>query len=143
MRRNLSFLRVTSLAIAPMLLGATAWAVGSVQVGSTLRTLIAHWNGRVWRRVPAPDPKYGAINAVTATSANNAWAVGLDQDHIGFTDIVIEHWAGQRWRPVNSPLQEGLLDAVAATSAGHALAVGTPQQLGTSLIITWNGKAWH
>jgi hypothetical protein len=101
MRRNLSFLRVTSLAIAPLLLGATAllagpgittaaarpdgaqlagiifrgsrpglsgspatvtgpgslsgvaalsatyaWAVGSVQVGSTLRTLIAHWNGR-------------------------------------------------------------------------------------------------
>lgn len=157
--------------------------------------MILHWNGRSWRRVPAPDPKYGAINAVTATSASNAWAVGtisppnsflsdvlilrwnghfwrrdpasqprqcgcvllgvgassarnawavgLDQDHLGFTDIVIEHWAGQRWRPVNSPVQEGLLDAVAATPAGHAWAVGTPQQLGTSLIITWNGKAWR
>jgi hypothetical protein len=80
---------------------------------------------------------------VGASSARNAWAVGLDQDHLGFTDIVIEHWAGQRWRPVNSPVQEGLLEAVAATSAGHAWAVGTPQQLGTSLIITWNGKAWH
>jgi hypothetical protein len=80
---------------------------------------------------------------VGASSARNAWAVGLDQDHLGFTDIVIEHWGGQRWRPVNSPVQEGLLDGVAAASAGRAWAVGSPDQLGTSLIITWNGTAWR
>jgi hypothetical protein len=170
---------------------ASAWAVGD----TSTQTVVLHWNGKSWRRFSAPNPKDGAIYAVTATSASNAWAVGtisppnsflssvliehwnghswrldpasqppqcgcvllgvgassarnawavgLDQDHIGFTDIVIEHWGGQRWRPVNSPVQAGLLDAVAAVSAGRAWAVGSPDTLGTSLIITWNGTAWH
>jgi hypothetical protein len=170
---------------------SNAWAIGD----SRGRVLILRWNGRSWRRSPAPSPKNGAINAVTATSARNAWAVGtisppnsflstvliehwnghswrldpatqppqcgcvllgvgassarnawavgLDQNHLGFTDIVIEHWRGQRWRPVKSPVQEGLLEGVAAASAGRAWAVGSPEQLGTSLILTWNGTAWH
>jgi hypothetical protein len=168
-----------------------AWAVGD----NGAQMVILHWNGRSWGRVPAPSPKYGSITAVTATSAGNAWAVGSifppnsflgdvliehwnghtwrldpasqprkcgcvllgvgassarnawavgeDQNHLNFTDIVIEHWTGQRWRPVTSPVQEGLLDAVAATPSGRAWAVGSPEQLNTSLIITWNGKAWQ
>jgi hypothetical protein len=219
MRGGLSFLRVMSLAITPVLAGPTAlltgpgavrgpsavtgpgtlsgvaalsaqyaWAVGDVQVGSTLRPLIEHWNGTAWRRVAspgpagndtlsgvaatspanawvvgesgdrtlilhwngaswrrfaAPSPKNGAIYAIAATSASNAWAAGIDQNHLGFTDIVIEHWTGQRWRPVTSPVQQGLLDGVAAPSAGRAWAVGSPEQLNTSLILTWNGTAWH
>ena len=52
-----------------------AWAVGSTGTG---KTLILHWNGKTWRRVPSPSPGGGgdSIYAVAATSATNAWAVG-------------------------------------------------------------------
>jgi hypothetical protein len=53
-----------------------AWAVGSyVDLGS--RTLIAHWNGTTWSRVPSPN--LAAINhlfGVAASSPGNIWAVG-------------------------------------------------------------------
>jgi hypothetical protein len=124
-----------------------AWAVGTISPPNSFlsRVLIEHWNGRSWRLDPASQPpQCGCVLlGVEASSARNAWAVGLDQDHIGFTDIVIEHWKGRRWRPVRSPVQDGLLDAVAVASAGRAWAVGSPEQLNTSLIMTWNRTAWH
>ena len=39
---------------------ASAWAVGASSSG----ILILHWNGRSWRRFPAPNPRNGAIYAV-------------------------------------------------------------------------------
>jgi hypothetical protein len=48
------------------------WAVG--QTGN--RTLIVRWNGNAWRRVSSPDVT-GLLTGVTATSARNAWAVGV------------------------------------------------------------------
>lgn len=124
-----------------------AWAVGTISPPNSFlsKVLIEHWNGRSWRLDPASQPRQCGcvLLGVGASSARNAWAVGLDQDHIGFTDIVIEHWTGRRWRPARSPVQRGLLVAVTAPSAGRALAVGAPDQLNTSLIVSWNGTAWR
>jgi hypothetical protein len=53
----------------------SAWAVGWAYRGS--KTLILHWNGTVWTRVPSPTPAGDVIlSGVAATSASSAWAVG-------------------------------------------------------------------
>src|SRR5689334_8733561 len=50
---------------------SNAWAVG----GNNGFTLIAHWNGTGWKKVPSPNGSNGANNleGVAATSASNAW----------------------------------------------------------------------
>jgi len=115
----------------------SAWAVGSA--GG--RTLIAHWNGKGWKRVASPSPKGGStLLGVAAISAADAWAVG--QSAKGRT--LIAHWDGKAWRQVASPsgATAGMLTAVAASSAGDAWAVGYTTKAQT-LTVHWNGKAWH
>src|SRR5215467_2776206 len=58
---------------------ANAWAVGSYFSGTGVsRTLIAHWNGTSWTKVPSPNPgsSGSGLSAVAATSAADAWALG-------------------------------------------------------------------
>jgi hypothetical protein len=51
-----------------------AWAVGGANSG---KTLIVHWNGTAWSRVPSPSLSgFASLSGVAATSATNAWAVG-------------------------------------------------------------------
>jgi hypothetical protein len=54
---------------------ATGYYTGSAGHG---QTLILHWNGRSWKKVPSPNP--GAhgnlLGGVTAASATSIWAVG-------------------------------------------------------------------
>jgi hypothetical protein len=69
---------------------SNAWAVGSTGT----KTLIVHWNGTAWKRVPSPTPAAGGfLGGVTATSARNAWAVGRTGGK-----TLIEHWNGVTWR---------------------------------------------
>src|SRR5579859_6198044 len=56
----------------------SVWAVGNT-LSSPMRTLIVHWNGSAWTRVASPSPCAThdcTLNAVAASSARNAWAVG-------------------------------------------------------------------
>jgi hypothetical protein len=76
---------------------------------------------------------------VAATSARNAWAVGLAR---GRTLIV--HWNGSRWRRVSSPDPGGpgsQLLSVTARTTGDAWASGTTAGSKT-LLAHWNGHAW-
>jgi hypothetical protein len=149
MRRGWSFLRVTSLVIMPVLLGAMALLAGPAGTtaaagpgrGELAGVRIAEPRPGLARGPAVTGP--GALLGVAAISARDAWAVGLDENHLGFTDIVIERWTGLRWRPVRSPVPEGLLTGVAAASSRRAWAVGSPEQLNASLILTWDGTAWH
>lgn len=144
---------------ASMLFGVTAtsasnaWAVGTYSDGTGMLTLIEHWNGRTWKRVKSPSPAgdFGnALNAVSAVSVTNAWAVGYGVNSFSRGDAtLIEHWNGRAWRTVKSPNPGGLLGnnlyGVTATSARNAWAVGTWDN-GTAnhtLIIHWNGKTWR
>ena len=102
-----------------------AWAVGYSRESSVdERTLILHWNGHKWSRLASPSlggPATGNfLFGVTATSAKNAWAVGV----FGF-DTLILRWNGARWAHVPSPtVDHDELEAVAASSASNAWAVG-------------------
>ncbi len=89
----------------------------------------------------AGSPRFtvnGDLYGVAATSARNAWAVGMT----GGGNALILHWNGKSWRRVASPGPAGVtLRAVAATSARNAWAVGDLAS-GKPLILHWNGRAW-
>jgi hypothetical protein len=120
---------------------SNAWAVGAT---ADFKSLIVHWNGSSWQRVPSPSPSGLAIlTGVTATSAGNAWAVGFTQPNNGSgAGTLILHWNGSSWQRVPSPSPGTFasLTGVAATSASNAWAVGSA---GKILILHWNGTSWR
>jgi hypothetical protein len=138
-----------------------AWAVGQTGGGpgdgngTNNATLVLHWNGHNWTRVPSPAPAAAtALNNVAATSATNAWAVGWagtagpNGDTNRTQRGLILHWNGHRWSRVPSP--SGLpgvrtqLNAVMALSIRDAWAVGATHLNTNNLVFVehWNGRIW-
>jgi hypothetical protein len=78
-----------------------AWAVGYDEVAlKGSKTMIFHWNGKVWKQVASPNPfcaTCDSLYGVAASSAGNAWAVGTVN---AGAEVVILHWNGKAW--VNS-----------------------------------------
>ena len=128
---------------------SNAWAVGSWSNGTAEQTLTLRWNGSSWTHVNSPNPAgIGAddvLNAVAATSATNAWAVGSYRN-AGVEETLIERWNGHIWKVVPSPTPgtTSVLYAVAATSASNAWAAGTffNGSAFQTLILRWNGTVW-
>ncbi len=118
------------------------WAVGHVDridtVGS--RTLIIHWDGSLWTRIPAPslgdDDAQDVLSGVVAISPDDAWAVGW---HAAIdprsTRALTLHWDGRSWTNVGNPCGR-LLREVVAISSTDVWAVG-----GNSTC-RWNGSTW-
>jgi hypothetical protein len=88
------------------------WAVGTRKRGLGFETLIEHWNGKPWMVVASPSPpvapgerRAAILQAVTATSRTDAWAVGNSVIGVPATAsrTLIEHWNGRRWMIVPSP----------------------------------------
>ena len=130
------------------------WVVGST-ISATQSTVpeALHYNGTTWSVVSVPQPSQssGTLEAVTAISPTNAWAVGQASgagSAIGGSTL-IEHWNGSAWSVVGSPTPGAYpaLNGVAARSASDVYAVGTnlpsvnggPEQ---GFILRWNGTAW-
>jgi hypothetical protein len=104
-------------------------------------TMIVHWNGTKWTRVPSPNPAPDSLlTAVTATSASNAWAVGYTRG-VNFKTLIV-HWNGTAWKQVPSPTpaQFSQLLGVTATSTRNAWAVGS--DLNGAIVQQWNGSRW-
>ena len=78
-----------------------AWAVGGGP-----RTVILHWNGTAWKRVPSPSLA-GSLSSVAAISGGDAWAVGDTSTQPGRGAPLILHWNGKAWRRVPSPNPNG------------------------------------
>jgi len=79
--------------------GGTAWAVGFFE-SSVSGALVARWTGTAWKLAPSPTADSAAfLNAVTATSANDAWAVGTiaEPPPTNAYVTVILHWNGKAW----------------------------------------------
>ena len=82
------------------------WAAGSSTLGNPLAV---RWDGRAWKRVPAPggdhltSPEGGYLNDVAAVSADDAWAVGAGM----FNRALIEHWDGAAWTQGSQPRPRG------------------------------------
>jgi hypothetical protein len=127
------------------------WAVGGTSWFYPTQTLARHWNGKTWTQVPTPTPGGSAwFNAVAATSARNAWAVGCicgGPGSLGSPVPLIEHWNGKTWKQqvFRLPKNSGQFMGLAATSATNAWAVGQTSVGGPSgaLIEHWNGKRWR
>ena len=133
------------------------WAVGWSQDPNgpqyVKRTLIQHFNGSTWDIVSSPNPRgdtFTQLHSVSATSANDVWAVGSSHNGNLPSRTLIEHWDGSQWKIVSSPspdIQFNELRGVAALSANDVWAVGyrggtkseTPIE---TFILHWNGSAW-
>lgn len=90
--------------------GSDAWAVGEScasacgQPAEADNPLIIHWNGSSWSAKTAPGGGTGYLSlySVAASSASNAWAVGIAcSSGCGTSSEVdstlIEHWNGSAW----------------------------------------------
>ncbi|MGZ3611346.1 MAG: hypothetical protein ACXVBU_14930 [Ktedonobacteraceae bacterium] len=127
------------------------WAVGYVRGSLGVKTLIEHWNGKVWSIVPSPNvgPSDNLLTGVAAVTAKNVWAVGYyftDSSHTHSRSL-IEHWNGARWSVVPTPNPGSIndLSGVAVRAADDVWAVGESSSGSNSvqtLIEHWNGKAW-
>jgi hypothetical protein len=128
-----------------------AWAVGDFwpsrsEYAST--TLVEHWDGTRWTRVPSPSPGVlDALQGVSARSGDDVWAVGYYEDPVFFGHGLIEHWDGQVWTsvPFPDPGVESGLRAISAVSATDVWATGyfwDSEQNSHSLIEHWDGSTW-
>jgi serine/threonine-protein kinase len=132
-----------------------AWAVGWAGSGTSdqtnSRTVILHWNGRTWTRVPSPSPaRDNMLLRVSVTATGNAWAYGITESGLpatGDTELIL-HWNGTAWTQVPVPIGDptkGWIYDVTAVSADSAWAVGSltdAARLSVTLILRWNGSSW-
>jgi hypothetical protein len=130
-----------------------AWAVGQDLYGSPLpgipfsSSLILHWDGRTWSRVPSPGATEGTepiLTAVSAVSSTDVWALGSDgSSNSGSGDgrALILHWDGSSWQQFPGPGGSSVhFSGVSADSATDAWAVGTTA--GRPVIVHWDGSKW-
>lgn len=141
----------SSLAAVTALSPTDAWAVGTYQGpnrhdGKVM--LAERWNGSVWKQVPTPNVSFfdEKLLAVSAASANDAWAVGsTNQTSFATTNPIAAHWDGSSWTIVSTPATTGsaksILTGVVDFGPGNAWAVGKSRD-GSALIEHWDGSAW-
>lgn len=133
------------------------WAVGWSQAPDAppyvRHTLIQHFDGTSWSIVPSPNRQgdyFNVLYAVSGTSANDVWAVGMSHGELFPSRTLIQHWDGTQWSIVPSPSpadQLNELRGVAAIAPDDVWAVGylsgaqTQEPIDT-LVLHWDGAAW-
>ena len=135
---------------------SNAWAAGwtgPASEGTGQQTLIEHWNGKTWRRVPSPNPPGSTgsfLKGVAVISATSAWAVGNSVIG-GQCKTLVLYWNGRHWTIVPSPTPGGdaAFMGVAASWTRNIWAVGitNPTRCGhgpacQTLIEHWNSTRW-
>jgi hypothetical protein len=107
---------------------------------------------RSWVKT-SPEVAAGGFAAVSATAADDVWAVGAGgQQLLPGSLTIIEHWNGKRWQRIASPngatgaAASNELHGVVAISPNDAWAVGQySESVGGPLRILavhWDGKSW-
>lgn len=131
------------------------WAVGKVETMPTYSPLsvIEHWNGTQWTRIPPPTPNTSSgFTGVVAVAANDVWAVGSSEAH-----PLAERWDGASWQVVATATpadaSASYFNAVARIPDSRQLwAVGSVQytpapggehEYFQALIERWDGSAWR
>lgn len=115
------------------------WAVGSTRVDNVqnYNTVIFHWNGLAWSRVPSPNPsgtQADFLYDVVALSEDNAWAVG--KRGANWNLPLILRWNGTTWQNVSNSCGNGGLESITAISETDIWAVGDQN------ICHYNGTTW-
>ncbi len=114
-----------------------AWAVGSYDNGSTasnpgIGRLVLHWNGKTWGA--SLKGATGELNAVSATSSGDVWAVG-DAGGPG----IVHHWNGHAW--TETPINSYALRDVVALAPDDVWIAGSASPAGAS-VYHWDGERW-
>jgi hypothetical protein len=104
---------------------------------------------------PLKEPFSNVLNAVTARTGTDAWAVGnfLGPNDSGSYDggqvMLAEHWNGTAWSQVPTPNVvrfDEKLNAVSSAAADDVWAVGSTNRTGFAhtdpLTAHWDGHAW-
>src|SRR5262249_19248287 len=131
---------------------SNAWAVGLSVVNRVDRTLIMRLQGGAWHLVTSPNAgapdQDNRLNAVRATSAQDAWAVGFVRSSMTNLPLPLP-WDGLSWQPVDTPGlpagRDAVLTGVGASSPRDVWAVGSISQgdgPDHALILHWNGTSW-
>ncbi|MDQ1511731.1 MAG: hypothetical protein QOG50_3575 [Actinomycetota bacterium] len=133
--------------------GATnCFAVGRFQTnqsGSTLRSLIEHWDGSAWSIMTHPRPTgVSVLNAVRCPGATSCFSIGGYGTGNG-NNTLVEHWDGSTWSIMSSPTPTGAtfagLNSLSCTSLTNCFAVGQSAGTGNgyrTLVEHWDGSAW-
>ena len=104
-----------------------------------------------WTVVPSVNPSATTLNAVSARTATDAWAVGQfpGAGEDAGSQIFAERWNGTQWQQVpttNIVRQDERLLGVSASGPDDAWAVGNTNSIGAAshdtLAAHWNGTAW-
>ena len=126
-----------------------AWAVGFFEnkAQSALLPIILHWDGTSWTLFSNIPNIQMIVNAITARSATDIWAVGNDPAES--TNIAL-HFNGTKWSitpTADFASSQQIISGVAAPAANDAWMVGSfsGPAVGSflqPLAIHWNGKTW-
>jgi hypothetical protein len=129
-----------------------AWAVGILNAGGeggTPSQVIEQWNGTQWSVFPGPTFAPGDesdLDAVTAISADDIWAVGfLLNPSDGILSYLFEHFNGTAWAPTTIVNDGSFLTAVSADASNDVWAVGYSGFLDSDaspLVYHYNGSSW-
>ncbi len=112
-----------------MLSYADGWAVGNVAAGNAT---VIRWDGALWTSVPPVPAVNQNLEAVSAVSADDAWAVGMNG--------TILRWNGTNWSAAASPTGQDL-NGIHCVDANNCWAVGN-RNGNNFTIIQWNGISW-
>jgi hypothetical protein len=124
-----------------MVSATDVWAVGGFSQHGSTRTLVLHYDGRAWKRVPSPNVGTASDVLVGVSAVPNTgrvWAVG---SHGPGNVPLTERYRGTEWRavPVRQP-SRGWLGSVEALHPADVWAVGHTS--GRALIEHWDGNRW-
>jgi hypothetical protein len=118
------------------------WAVGTTgapHADYSART--EHWDGTRWSRIAAPNGPFDASSLLgtSASSSNDAWAVGLSfpQGGGGQASTLTEHWDGSQWSVIPSTDVDfyNAFLSVASLSPTDVWAVGSSGSTGNDGLI--------
>lgn len=124
-----------------------AWFTGLEWTEATGdRPIIEHYDGNGWTRTPLPDTLED-VNAISATSANDVWAMGRS----GSAPVTL-HWDGSAWRTIGLPAPD--LDAGFGVAEGDILSVGPNDAWASGILFNdgvrpgpvlwhWTGRRWR
>ncbi len=113
-----------------------AWAFGGTNVGATGSPVAEHWQGGSWRASKLPGGLGDSINAASAPSASDVWAVS---DQGGY----ILHFNGTSWSAASKRFSGfGELTGVTAFSRSNVWVFGGPGASPGFGTWHYNGQSW-
>jgi len=117
-----------------------AWAVGIININeANPNQIIEHWDGTTWSVFQGPtfgSNEQPSLYGMTATDANNIWAVGALLVNFQSLEALYEHYDGTAWTAMTGPFL-GFPNAVSADAKNDIWEVGCG-----NFAAHYNGTAW-